>query len=98
MTKPRVLVQYRLWWSLREERPLLVQVSVSALSLVLLTMPLVVGMEEMLHWGMEQGRRGKQGTVTPRVPAASPLRPGLPPEHMDMDDEANQKAGGLRSV
>jgi hypothetical protein len=83
-----VHVQYRLWWSLREERPVLVQISVSTLSLVVLTMPLVVWLEEMVHWRVEQGAPSKKPSC------GCPVRPGL----LTDDESAKTHAQALHTV
>lgn len=54
-------MQYRLWWSLREERPIVVQVGMSALSMVLITVPLTALVERGLQEVMQMGQ-DKQAT------------------------------------
>ena len=81
-------VQYRVWWSLREERPVLVQISVATLSLVVLTMPLVVCLEEMEHCRVEQGAPRKKPSC------GCPVRPGL----LTDDESANAHAQELHAV
>ena len=66
-------MQYRLWWSLREERPIIVQVGVAALSMVLITVPLAVLVERGLQEVMQMAQ-GKQGKMASQLDDATGLR------------------------
>ena len=64
---------YRLWWSLREERPIIVQVGVAALSIVLITVPLTALVEKGLQEVMQMSQ-GKQGQMASQLDNAKGFR------------------------
>lgn len=69
-------MQYRLWWSLREERPIVVQVGMSALSMVLITVPLTAlverGLQEVMQMG--QDKQATPGKMASRLDDATGVR------------------------
>lgn len=58
---------YRLWWALREDRPAIVQSVVCGISILLVLFPIILYVEEIVHWQIGMSKCESEDKVDTRV-------------------------------